>query len=188
MGVEVDAVGAAGALLRDARPSVRGREPHAPRARCPRRTSSTSRWSRAATRRAASRCCTPPSCASTARRLRRGGARRRAHHRCMMAFFTSKTGEDFKGEVNAKTGAIEFTLEPGAGMQLPEGVDVKTFQPRPARPQLPRVQEGHAARRGRRRQRQLQLDDRRPARGQLQLDPPGRARRARRLPHAAARR
>lgn len=68
---------------------------------------------------------------------------------CMMAFFVSKAGDEFVGEKNAQTGAIEFQLEPGAGMQLPEGVDVKEFSPGQPDPNSPefkkRMLQGGAA-------------------------------------------
>ena len=48
---------------------------------------------------------------------------------CKMGFFTSKTGEEYSGQRNKETGAIEVTIEPGGVDQLPEGVDFKEWNP-----------------------------------------------------------
>jgi len=61
---------------------------------------------------------------------------------CMMAFFVSKTGEEFKGETKKADGTVQFTLEAGAGMQLPEGVDVKEFSPGQPDPNSPEFKKG----------------------------------------------
>lgn len=48
---------------------------------------------------------------------------------CKMGFFTSKTGEEYAGNRNGSTGAVEVTLEPGHFDQLPDGVDFKAWDP-----------------------------------------------------------
>jgi lambda family phage portal protein len=48
---------------------------------------------------------------------------------CKMGFLTSKTGEEYTGQRNPQSGAIEVTVEPGSLGQLPEGVDFKEWNP-----------------------------------------------------------
>lgn len=48
---------------------------------------------------------------------------------CMMGILTSKTGDEFKGTGTGAKGDVEVNLEPGNFEQLPEGVDLKMFNP-----------------------------------------------------------
>lgn len=48
---------------------------------------------------------------------------------CIMGTITSKTGDDFKGEVNPDSGSVEFALEPATVQQLPEGMKMEMFNP-----------------------------------------------------------
>jgi lambda family phage portal protein len=46
---------------------------------------------------------------------------------CKMGYYVSKTGEEYQGEKNKKTGAIEPVVEPGSWEELPEGVEPKVI-------------------------------------------------------------